>query len=229
MAEEQRRRVSADAAGGEGFLHNADEDDDHHDHEKSMPEKFQRGKWRNGNEDDDHDDWKDFEVKDEDDDHEHEHKKEKSVIEKQEEDEIKKAAEFQETSVEVIKSRLKVKELEKEEAEVKKDLSKAKDMVKQTEFKLKTARSQRQIEEAEKELYNYEEWRNEEQDELDDKKRAIDNANADTLQAMKDAPIESASDEKINKEKRESFTEEAEADHRIATARKELKRRNSQY
>lgn len=97
MAEEQRRKVSADAAGGHGFL-NSEDDHDDLDHEpthKSKPESFVRGKWRNGNEDEDRDDWKDWEVKDEDDkDDEHEHKKEKSVIEKQEEDEIKKAAEF---------------------------------------------------------------------------------------------------------------------------------------
>jgi hypothetical protein len=58
---------------------------------------------------------------------------------------------------------------------------------------LKTARSDRQRDETEKELYDLEEWRNEEQDDLDDKKREIDNANADALQAMKDAPVEATS------------------------------------
>lgn len=58
---------------------------------------------------------------------------------------------------------------------------------------MKTARSDRQRDETEKELYDLEEWRNEEQDDLDDKKREIDNANADALQAMKDAPVEATS------------------------------------
>jgi hypothetical protein len=93
----------------------------------------------------------------------------------------------------VIKAKIKVKELGKEEVEIKKDLAKAKEMVAQAEFKLKTARSDRQRDETEKELYDLEDWRNEEQDDLDDKKREIDNANADALQAMKDAPVEATS------------------------------------
>lgn len=93
----------------------------------------------------------------------------------------------------MIKAKIKVKELGKEEVEIKKDLAKAKEMVAQAEFKLKTARSDRQRDETEKELYDLEDWRNEEQDDLDDKKREIDNANADALQAMKDAPVEATS------------------------------------
>lgn len=77
-----------------GQKHSADDEDDHEEHVasadddlglggkgNSKPEKFQRGKWRDGD-DDGRDDWKASEVKDDDDEQEHEHKKAKSVIEK---------------------------------------------------------------------------------------------------------------------------------------------------
>ena len=46
---------------------------------------------------------------------------------------------------------------------------------------------------------------------------------------MRDAPVESSSEEQINKEKKESFTEEAIAQKQMLSAEKELKEATSKF
>lgn len=153
--------------------------------------------------------------------------KEKTVIEKQKDIETSKAAMYDEILIKVVKVDDEILDFKKDLKEYKSDLLEVNEFVKKVKFKLSTALNKEQEEEAAEELQNARDIKHRQEKNLAETQGKIDQGTSKKLQAMIEAPIESSTEDDINREKKESFKEEAIAQRQMLNAENELKEANS--